>query len=91
MATSTTISWIPTRAIPVENDISGVTVFTDQSTDGDALSTSLFIFGIEEGLAYVNSLDGVEAVFIDKEHDVHLSEGLKEAFVLTNEEYHLAN
>ena len=81
----------PNTGYPVENDISGVTVFTDQSTDGDALSTSLFIFGIEEGLAYVNSLDGVEAVFIDKEHDVHLSEGLKEAFVLTNEEYHLAN
>ena len=81
----------PNTGYPVENDISGVTVFTDQSTDGDALSTSLFIFGIEEGLAYVNSLDGVEAVFIDKEHGVHLSEGLKDAFVLTNEEYHLAN
>lgn len=80
----------PKTGYPVENDISGVTVFTDTSTQGDALSTTLFIYGIEDGLAYVNQLEGVEAVFIDKEHGVHVSDGLKEDFELTNEEYHLA-
>ncbi|MFX3862147.1 FAD:protein FMN transferase, partial [Streptococcus suis] len=35
--------------------------------------------------------DGVEAVFIDKEQGVHLSDGLKESFELKNEEYHLVN
>lgn len=80
----------PQTGYPIENDISGVTVFTDTSTQGDALSTTLFIYGIEEGLAYVNQQEGVEAVFIDKDHGVHLSEGLKEHFELTNEEYHLA-
>ena len=81
----------PSTGYPVENTISGVTVFTDQSTQGDALSTTLFIYGLEEGLAYVNGLENVEAVFIDKEHGVHVSDGLKERFVLTNEEYHLAD
>lgn len=79
----------PKTGYPVENNISGVTVFTDNSTQGDALSTSLFIYGIEDGLAHVNQLEGVEAVFIDKNHGVHLSEGLKNKFELTNKEYHL--
>lgn len=81
----------PATGYPVENTISGVTVFTDTSTQGDALSTTLFIYGIEEGLAYINDLEGVEAVFIDKDHGVHLSDGLKDHFALTNEEYHLAD
>lgn len=81
----------PQTGYPVENDISGVTVFTDTSTEGDGLSTTLFIYGIKEGLAYVNSLEGVEAVFIDKDHGVYLSDDLKDSFELSNEEYHLAN
>lgn len=81
----------PATGYPVENTISGVTVFTDTSTQGDALSTTLFIFGIEEGLTYINDLEGMEAVFIDKDHGVHLSDGLKDHFALTNEEYHLAD
>ncbi|MBY5035537.1 FAD:protein FMN transferase [Streptococcus gallolyticus] len=80
----------PHTGYPVENSISGVTVFTKTSTQGDSLSTTLFIYGIEDGLAYVNQLDGVEAVFIDKDHGVHLSQGLKDTFQLTNKEYHLA-
>ncbi|TCD46239.1 FAD:protein FMN transferase [Streptococcus sp. X16XC17] len=81
----------PQTGYPVENDISGVTVFTDTSTEGDGLSTALFTYGIEEGLKYVNSQDGIEAVFIDKEHGVHLSDGLKDSFELSNKEYHLAD
>ncbi|HEL2057673.1 TPA: FAD:protein FMN transferase [Streptococcus suis] len=79
----------PQTGYPVENSISGVTVFSETSVEGDALSTSLFLMGIEEGLAFVNALDGVEAVFIDKEHGVYLSDGLTDRFVLSNEEYHL--
>lgn len=81
----------PESGYPVENNISGVSVFTRTSTQADALSTTLFIYGIEEGLAYVNGLEDVEAVFIDKDHGVHLSDGLKDSFVLSNEEYHLEN
>lgn len=80
----------PQTGYPVENDISGVTVFTDSSTQADGLSTSLFIYGIEDGLARINDMEGVEAVFIDKDHGVHVSDDLKDDFRLTNKEYHLA-
>ena len=81
----------PKTGYPVENDISGVTVFSKTSVQGDALSTTLFLLGVEKGLAFINQMDGVEAVFIDKEHGVHLSDGLKDSFELTNEEYHLVS
>ncbi len=81
----------PKTGYPVENDISGVTVFSKTSIQGDAFSTTLFLLGVEKGLDFINQIDGVEAVFIDKEQGVHLSDGLKESFELTNEEYHLVN
>ncbi|MHA3225661.1 FAD:protein FMN transferase [Globicatella sulfidifaciens] len=77
----------PKTGYPLDNEISGVTVFAPESVDGDGLSTSLFLFGIEEGIEFVESLEGVEAAFIDKEHRVYLTSGLKDKFKLTNEEY----
>ncbi|MFA9413610.1 MULTISPECIES: FAD:protein FMN transferase [unclassified Streptococcus] len=81
----------PKTGYPIDNSISGVTVFTKSSTQADALSTSLFVMGLEEGLAHINQLDDAEAVFVDKDHGVHVSDGLKNTFELSNEEYHLAN
>ena len=44
---------------------------------------------VEEGIEFVESIDGLEAVFVDKDHGVHLTSGLKDSFKLTNEEYYL--
>lgn len=81
----------PETGYPVENEISGVTVFTKNSLQGDQFSTTLYLLGIQEGLELINKTEGVEAVFIDKDKGIHLSEGLKEKFTLKNEEYHLVN
>ncbi|MBJ8325282.1 FAD:protein FMN transferase [Streptococcus pacificus] len=80
----------PKTGYPIENQISGVTVFTKTSTQGDGLSTSLFLLGIDKGLELVNQTDGVEAVFIDKDHGIHLSDGLRESFELTHGDYYIA-
>lgn len=56
----------PKTGYPVENNISGVTVYTKTSLQGDELSTTLFLLGIEDGLKFINKMDHVEAVFIDK-------------------------
>ncbi|MGT2772183.1 FAD:protein FMN transferase [Streptococcus marimammalium] len=79
----------PKTGYPIENQISGVTVFTKTSTQGDGLSTSLFLLGIDEGLELVNQIEGVEAIFIDKNHGIHLSNGLKESFELTHGDYYI--
>lgn len=77
----------PTTGYPFDNNLASVTIVSDDSVDGDALSTVAFGFGLEEGLEYVNGLDEVEGIFITKDRDIYLSEGLTENFTLTNDEY----
>lgn len=61
---------------PVENELSAVTIVSDLSVDGDGLSTTVFALGLEQGLALIERLPGVEAVFITKDDIVHISSGL---------------
>lgn len=61
---------------PVQNNLLSVTILSDSSTMGDALSTTCFVLGLEEGMALVESLDGVEAVFITDDYCLHYSSGL---------------
>lgn len=79
----------PTTGYPFDNNLASVTIISDLSVDGDALSTIAFGYGLEEGLEYVNNLEDIEAVFITKERDVYLTDGLTDNFSLTNEEYTL--
>ena len=55
---------------PVQNDLLGVTILSDSSLQGDALSTYCYMLGLDEGLAYVRSLDNLEAIFITKDFEV---------------------
>ena len=55
---------------PVQNDLLGVTILSDSSMKGDALSTYCYILGLEKGLDYIRSLEDVEAVFVTKDYDI---------------------
>lgn len=63
---------------PVNNNLMSVTIISDSSTDGDGLSTSCFALGIDDGMELIESIDNVEAVFIDDDYNIHLSSGLKD-------------
>lgn len=77
----------PDTGYPFDNDLAGVTVITDHSVDGDALSTVVFGFGLEEGLDYVNSQDGIEAVFISLDDEIYTSDGVTNEFNLTDDSF----
>ncbi|MGL4738733.1 MAG: FAD:protein FMN transferase [Cellulosilyticaceae bacterium] len=81
----------PETGYPFSNEIVGVTIISETSMDGDALSTSVFSKGIEDGLAFVNALEGIDAIFISKDHKVYVTDGIKDQFVLDNPEFSLAN
>jgi thiamine biosynthesis lipoprotein len=49
---------------PVWNDLVSVTIIADNSMDADALSTSVFAMGYENGSAFLEKMDDVEAIFI---------------------------
>ena len=81
----------PKDGYPYNNELAGVTVITDQSIDGDALSTSLFSKGLEEGLEFVEDFAGVEAIFVTRDKQVFITSGLKNNFELTKSGFSLAN
>ena len=60
---------------PVQNHLYSVTILSDSSADGDALSTTCFVLGKEDGIELVESLDGIEALFITDEQELIYSSG----------------
>lgn len=68
---------------PVRNSLMGVSIISERSVDGDGLSTSVFALGLKQGRDLIESLDGVEAVFITDEKKVYNTTGLTGKFSLT--------
>lgn len=60
---------------PVDNGVASVTIISDRSALGDALSTACFVLG-NEGLAFAESL-GVEAVLIYSDGTAECTENVK--------------
>ena len=51
-------------AMPAVTDVRSVTILSQSSAQGDALSTICFILGYEAASELVSGIDGVEAVFV---------------------------
>lgn len=66
----------PKTGKPVDNDLNSVTVISKDATAADALSTGFMVMGLDAGLSLANITDNVEAVFIDKDNKIHLTDGL---------------
>lgn len=77
----------PDTGYPARNGIQQVTIIAERSMDADALSTSTYVLGLPEGLELAESLDGVEAIFVTEEREIHLTSGAGELFQLTDEEF----
>lgn len=67
----------PQTGYSYENDLLGVTIISDKSADGDALSTTCFALGRKKGLEYVDSLENVYAVFVTKDEKMWYSQGFQ--------------
>ncbi len=52
---------------PVDNDLLSVTIISPASVDGDALSTLVFVLGLEKGRQLIEGYPDVSAVFITKD------------------------
>jgi len=53
-----------------------VTILGPDATTTDALSTSVFVLGVERGLSLIDRLPGVDAIVIDPQGQLRYSEGL---------------
>ena len=48
--------------------------------DGDGLSTAFFALGYEEGFTVADKMEGIEAVFITTDGDIHMTPGAEELY-----------
>ncbi|MBC8551388.1 MAG: FAD:protein FMN transferase [Candidatus Brocadiales bacterium] len=62
----------PRTGKPVEGIVS-VTIVTDNATRADALSTGVFVLGLEKGMALIEKLPDVEGIIIYEDADSKLS------------------
>lgn len=72
---------------PSQNEIKSVTIISDKSIDGDALSTSAFVLGLDKGKKLIESIKNVDAIFVTKDKKVYVTYGIKDKFELKNEEF----
>lgn len=75
----------PRTGYPSDSGLIGTTVIADKSIDADALSTAAFVLGLEEGMKLIESIGGVDAVFITKDKKVYTTSGLKDKFIFEDE------
>ena len=65
-----------TTGYPCDNDLDSVTIICKKSIDGDALSTTVFLMGCDDGLQYVENTKDTEAIFITKKGDIKTTSGI---------------
>ena len=76
----------PKTGYPVENTLASVSIISKDSILADGLSTAAFVLGEEQGMELVDSMDGVEAVFVTKDKEILYSKGFLEKYTLQIQE-----
>ena len=57
--------------------ILSVTIFTKSAELADALATSIFVMGVDTGLNFINQLNGVECIIVDKYNAIITSKNIQ--------------
>ena len=72
----------PKTGKPTESDLLSVTIIGDDSVLCDALSTSLFVLGLDKAIDFYKTHNNFEAVFITKDNQLYITEGIKDGITL---------
>ena len=76
----------PKTGYPYDNGLIAVTIISDQSVDGDALSTTCFALGLEDGMKLAESLDDVQAFFVTSDYEIHYTRDFRKKIKVTETE-----
>lgn len=71
----------PQTGYSYHNGIASVSIISNDSVDGDALSTVCFTLGLDQGLKLINDLDDVEAIFIDTNNRIIYSDNARKYII----------
>lgn len=75
----------PATGHPVENGIASVSVIASEGKLCDALSTALFVMGLENAQDYWRQRRNYEMILIMEDGDIYLTEGIRDSFSLNSE------
>ncbi|NQX45248.1 FAD:protein FMN transferase [Paenibacillus tritici] len=82
----------PRTGFPSQNGLKSITIMSPNATDADALSTGVFLMGLEDGMKYLEALpEKVDAFFITDDNKIYATAALKERLNLTDPTYSFAN
>ena len=76
----------PETGYPYDNGLIAVTIISDKSVDGDALSTTCFALGLEDGMKLAESLDDVQAFFVTSDYEIHYTIDFQKKIKVTETE-----
>ena len=72
----------PQDGMPVRTDTASATIVAARSLDCDGYSTTALMLGMDEGIAFIEEIPGVEAVLISSADEVRWTSGLSERLAL---------
>ena len=83
----------PATGYPAESGLRSVAVLSNNGTYADALSTALFVMGVDEAMKlYSDGRVSFEAIFLTDSGEIVLTDGLKNgAFELNSKKYKIAS
>jgi thiamine biosynthesis lipoprotein len=70
----------PTTGYPSQSGLISVSIVADKPVAADPLSTALFVAGMEKGLEFLRSFPQTEAILVDSELHVYVTQGLRTQF-----------
>jgi thiamine biosynthesis lipoprotein len=70
----------PRTGYPAESGLISVSIVTHQSSLADALSTTVFVAGMEKGLEFLRGFPQTEAILVDSNLSVTITQGLRTRF-----------
>lgn len=80
----------PKTGYPSQSKIMSATIISDNSIDGDGLSTGVYIIGIDKALKIIECIEGIDAIFITEDKMVYTTSGInKNILTLTDGEFTL--
>lgn len=74
----------PATGKPMDNGILSVTILSDDGTAADAMSTALFVMGLDKATAYYQAHPDFDFIILTDTDDLYITEGIYDEFTLSD-------
>ncbi|HIR12918.1 MAG TPA: FAD:protein FMN transferase [Candidatus Choladousia intestinavium] len=72
----------PDTGRPAQSGLASATIIADSGRMADALSTSIFVMGLEEGSEYWKNHGEFDMLLVTQDGEIYLTEGIEDSFTL---------